>query len=196
MQDLAVRAAAIGAQVVAHRFGAGQIREEKGSGDYVTAADRESEEAIRAFLAKETPEIPMLGEEAGGSRGQRFWAVDPLDGTTNFLIGLPVVAVSVAAVDGARPVAAAIRGPLLDLEFHAALGLGAWAGERRMRVSERPPNRAIVATAYPFRRKDRLDRYLPALRRVIAEAEDIRRAGAAALDLAWTAAGSSTATSS
>jgi myo-inositol-1(or 4)-monophosphatase len=188
LAGVARRAAAIGSEVVARRFGE-HASEAKGAGDYVTATDRESEGAIRAFLAEAGPDIPVLGEEAGGTEGDRFWAVDPLDGTTNFVLGFPVVAVSVALVDEGRPVVAAVAAPLLGLTFAATKGHGAFEGERRLRVSVREPSRAVVATAYPFRRKSLLDRYLPALEAVIDRAEDIRRAGAAALDLAWTAAG-------
>jgi myo-inositol-1(or 4)-monophosphatase len=185
---VALRAAAIGSEVVARRFGE-HTSEAKGAGDYVTATDRESEAAIRAFLAEAVPEVPVLGEESGGGGGVRFWAVDPLDGTTNFVLGFPVVAVSVALVEEGRPVVAAVTAPLLGLAFSAVRGGGAFAGERRLGVSDRAPARAVVATAYPFRRKALLGRYLPALEGVIDRAEDIRRAGAAALDLAWTAAG-------
>ena len=164
------------------------VADAKGAGDYVTEADRRSEDAIREHLARATPDIPTLGEEAGGERGDVYWAVDPLDGTTNFLLGLPVVGVSVALVASSRPVIGAVRAPFLDLAFSGARGLGAFAGERPLRVSDRRPDRAVVATGFPFRHKDLLPRYLPAFETVLREAEDLRRAGAAALDLAWVAA--------
>src|SRR6266545_8283275 len=104
----------------------------KGVGDYVTAVDRESEEAIRSFLRRQTPHIHVLAEESGGERGDRFWAVDPLDGTTNLLLGFPVVAVSVALIEGDRPVVGAVQGPLLGLSFSSARGQGAWSGSQRI----------------------------------------------------------------
>jgi myo-inositol-1(or 4)-monophosphatase len=166
-----------------------EASEAKGAGDYVTNVDRESEGVISAFLQQSTPDIPILAEERGGSEGDRYWVIDPLDGTTNFMLGFPVVAVSVALVVEGMPVVGAVRGPLLGLEFSGGRGLGAWQGSRRLRVSDRPVERAIVATALPFRAKALLPRYLPVLERVFQHAEDVRRAGAAALDLAWVAAG-------
>jgi myo-inositol-1(or 4)-monophosphatase len=187
---IAEKAAGIGARIVADAFGrAIQTEELKGAGDYVTDVDRRSEEAIREHLAAATPDVPILAEEGGGGGGERYWAVDPLDGTTNFLIGFPVVAVSVALIDAGRPVVGAVHAPMLGLAFSAARAHGAWSGGERLRVSERPAERAIVATAFPFRKRSLLDRYRPVLDSVFERGEDIRRAGAAALDLAWVASG-------
>jgi myo-inositol-1(or 4)-monophosphatase len=187
---VAERAAGAGAAIVSARFGHVHERgEAKGVGDWVTAIDRESEAAILAALRDERPDIPILAEEGGGSRGSRYWAVDPLDGTTNFMLGLPVVAVSVALVTDGRPVVGVVKGPLLGLSFSAVRGGGAWSNGHRLRVSDRPVERAVVATGFPFRHKELLPRHLFAFTRVFNAAEDVRRAGAAALDLAWTAAG-------
>ena len=176
---------------MADRFGRPGARvEPKGrTGDWVTSVDRESEAAIRDLLEKETPAIPVLGEEGGGDTADRYWVVDPLDGTTNFMLGFPVVAVSVALVEAGRPAVAVVLGPLLDLSFSAARGGSAWCGDRRLHVSDRDSGRAIVATALPFRDRSLLPRYLPVLEEVFGRIEDIRRPGAAALDLAWVAAG-------
>jgi myo-inositol-1(or 4)-monophosphatase len=191
LQRVAQTAAAEGAAIVARRFGqAGTIPELKGrAGDWVTAVDRESETAIRATLERNTSDIPVLAEEGGGERGPRYWAVDPLDGTTNFLLGFPVVAVSVALVVEGRPEVAAVQAPLLGLRFWAARGLGARCGGRPLKVSDRDPRQAVVAMALPFRDRTLLPRYLSALDAVFERTEDVRRAGAAALDLAWVAAG-------
>jgi myo-inositol-1(or 4)-monophosphatase len=190
LRDVAEQAAAVGSEVVRRGFaGHAAIAERKGAGDYVTAMDRESEDAIRAFLHRTTPDIHVFAEEGGGERGDRFWAVDPLDGTTNFVLGFPVVAVSVALIEMERPVVGAVQGPLLGLSFSAARGQGAWSGSRSLRVSERPPERGIVAMAFPFRAKQLLPRYSAALDEVLRRTEDIRRAGAASLDLAWVACG-------
>jgi myo-inositol-1(or 4)-monophosphatase len=190
LRAIAEEAAGVGSRIVAEAFSrARQPGERKGAGDYVTEVDRTSEEAIREHLAGATPDIPVLAEEGGGSAGERYWAVDPLDGTTNFLIGLPVVAVSVALVQAGRPLVGAVQAPVLGLAFSAARGQGAWSGRERLHVSERPAERAIVATAFPFRKRSLFERYRPVLESVLAWGEDIRRAGAAALDLAWVAAG-------
>ncbi|HEY1331321.1 MAG TPA: inositol monophosphatase family protein [Actinomycetota bacterium] len=190
LRAVAAEAAEAGADVVRRRAGeSAPEAEAKGRGDYVTAVDRESEETVRAALERATPGIPVLGEEGGGGGGDTYWAVDPLDGTTNFLLGFPVVGVSIALVSGGRPAAAAVRAPLLGLAFTAAREQGAWSGERRLAVSGRPASRAVVATGFPFRAKQRLPRYLRAMTSVLERVEDLRRPGAASLDLAWVAAG-------
>ncbi len=182
-------ASAKGAGASAKRAGASA----KGSGDYVTEVDLGSERAITSFLAAETPHVPVLGEEEGGSRGDRYWVVDPLDGTTNFLHGFPVVGVSVALVSEHAPVAGAVHAPFLGQTWLGARGLGAWverSGARRtLAVSERSSAQAIVATGFPFRRKERLARYLEVMAAALERFEDLRRPGAAALDLAWVAEG-------
>jgi myo-inositol-1(or 4)-monophosphatase len=164
--------------------------EAKAPGDYVTASDRASEAAILETLARLAPGVPVLAEEAGGARAATMWAVDPLDGTTNFTRGLPVVAVSVALLEAGRPVLGVVLGPFLGLEFAGGRGLGVTLnGERLPRLGPGDPDRAVVATGFPFRRKERMLRYRPVLEGALARFEDLRRAGAAALDLAWTAGG-------
>jgi myo-inositol-1(or 4)-monophosphatase len=195
-RDLAVRSVLEGGRVLRQAWEAGrgdggpapEVRE-KGSGDYVTEADRRSETTIGSFLRAEAPGIPVVGEELGGERSERFWLVDPLDGTTNFFHGLPVFGVSVALMEGGRPVAGAVHAPVLGLTFSAAKGLGAEGDGRPLRVSSREPAKAIVATGFPFRLKDRLPHYERVLRPALRNFEDLRRPGAAALDLAWVASG-------
>lgn len=163
----------------------------KGAGDYVTATDRQSEEAILEVLARGAPGVPVLAEERGGASSSHMWAVDPLDGTTNFIRGLPVVGVSVALLDGGMPVLGAVLAPLLGLEFTGVLGQGATLNEAALAPLGRGhPGSSVVATGFPFRHKERLDRYLPVMEGALLRFEDLRRAGAASLDLAWTAAGS------
>jgi myo-inositol-1(or 4)-monophosphatase len=194
LQGVAERAARIGAGVIASAARAEEV-DEKAAGDYVTEVDLASERAIKAFLAEATPDVPVLGEETGGSiDGPVFWAVDPLDGTRNFVLGFPVVGVSVAAIRrldgvGLEPVAGAVTAPFLDLAFSAARGHGAWSGQRRLHVSRRPVPEAVVATGFPFRNKHLMPRHAAALNAVLLRTEDVRRAGAAALDLAWVASG-------
>ena len=160
----------------------------KGAGDYVTGSDRRSEAAILEVLAREAPGIPVLAEEGGGRRGATMWAVDPLDGTTNFIRGFPSVAVSVGLLDHGRPVVGVVIAPFLSLEFAASTGAGATMNSKRLQLLHAAdPARAIVATGFPFRNKERLPRYLAMLERALHRFEDLRRVGAAALDLAWTA---------
>lgn len=188
-RGLARRAALEGGRVIHEADAATGEIEEKGTGDYVTSVDRAAEESIIAVLLRDAPDTPVVGEERGGARADLYWLVDPLDGTTNFVHGFPIVGVSVALIEEGRPTAAAVHAPYLDTTFTAALGEGADQDGQPLRVSSRGPSEAIVATGFPFRYKHRLDEYqrvfLPALERF----EDLRRAGAASLDLAWTAAG-------
>jgi myo-inositol-1(or 4)-monophosphatase len=163
------------------------------AGDWVTDVDLASEAAIAELLAEATPGIPMVGEESGGDQGGRHWLVDPLDGTTNFVHGFRAVGVSVALVEEGMPVAGAVAAPFLGETFWGARGSGAFAdrgrGVERLRVSARPTERAVVATGFPFRHKELLGRYLPAMEAALSRFEDLRRPGAACLDLAWVAAG-------
>jgi myo-inositol-1(or 4)-monophosphatase len=196
MRDLAVRAARIGGEIVRGGLGRRASRDKGLPGDYVTEVDEASERAIAAFLASETPDVPVQGEESGasvGDLGDRYWIVDPLDGTTNFMHGFPAVGVAVALIEDARPVAACVEAPFLERTYAAAHGEGAWIetdGRRHaLHVSERPPERAVVGTGFPFRRKELLPRYVGVVGLALQRFEDLRRPGAASLDLAWVAAG-------
>ncbi|MFN2451560.1 MAG: inositol monophosphatase [Candidatus Dormibacteria bacterium] len=191
LRTVAIRAAEAGvAAVLDFRARAAALDvESKGIGDYVTAADREAEAAVLAVLAEATPDIAVLAEESGGVSGDRVWVVDPVDGTTNFLRGFPIVGVSVGLLEEGMPVAGAVAAPELGRLWSAARGQGAHDRDgRRLRV--RPAQGAgVVATGFPFRRPDNLARYRPVLDRSLTEFEDLRRAGAASLDLAFSAAG-------
>lgn len=152
LRDLAEDAVRRGGEVVAAHFGRPlDFLERKGPGDYVTAADRASDEVIRDSLRQATPDIDVVSEEGGGEPGGAYWCVDPLDGTRNFSLGLPLVAVSVALIIERRPMVGAVGAPLLGLSFSAARGLGAWSGHKRLAVSVRPPAQAVVATGFPLR---------------------------------------------
>ena len=190
--ELALRAATEGARVVRSGVPGGSV-ELKGTGDYVTEVDRASEHAISETLRAGEPSIPVVGEEGGGERANRFWSVDPLDGTTNFLHRFPLVGVSVALVEDGRPVVGVVESPFLGETYVATKGSGArvlrGGVEESLRISERGPARAIVATGFPFRHKERIPRYLSAFERGLERFEDLRRPGAASLDLAWVAAG-------
>ncbi len=166
----------------------GSAFELKGAGDYVTEADRRSEAAILEVLARDSPGVVVLAEEGGGLPAITMWAVDPLDGTTNFTRGFPTVGVSVALVEARLPVAGVVLAPFLGLEFTFARGEGAYFnGDRLPSYRVVDPAGAVVATGFPFRNKKLLSRYLPVMRQALLRFEDLRRAGAAALDLAWTA---------
>jgi myo-inositol-1(or 4)-monophosphatase len=182
------RAARAGGEIVRANFGAPADVREKAPGDWVTAADVASENAVRAVLERETG-LPVFGEEEGGERADTGWLVDPLDGTSNFVHGLEAVGVSVGLVAGGEPVVGVVHAPLLNRTYAARQGGGAFRDERRIHVSGRTAEQAIVATGFPFRRKDLLDRYEPAFSAAIHTFEDLRRVGGASLDLCWTAEG-------
>jgi myo-inositol-1(or 4)-monophosphatase len=189
---VALRAARAGARVLIDGGlpRPGIAAEVKGAGDYVTARDRESESAILEVLAREAPGVAVLAEESGGSPAGTMWAVDPLDGTTNFMRGFPVVAVSVGLLEGGLPLLGVVIAPFLGQEFAAARGEGATLnGERLPALPSIDPSRAVVATGFPFRSKNLMPRYRPVMDGALQRFEDLRRAGAAALDLAWTANG-------
>jgi len=186
----AERAADAGGAIVAERFGSAGNAREKAPGDWVSDVDTSSESAVRDVLEHESPSLPVFGEEGGGTRGDVGWFVDPLDGTANFLHGFPAVGVSVALVQHGVPVVGVVHAPLLGVTYTASKGDGAFANGEPMTVSERDAERAICATGFPFRAKaDRLDEYLPVFEAALRRFEDLRRAGSASLDLAWSAAG-------
>jgi len=189
--DVAETAARLGGGVVAGHFGrlAAGVHS-KAPGDYVSEVDLESEHTIREALERDAPGIPFFGEEGGGTKGDLWWVVDPLDGTANFLHGFPVVGVSVALVEAGRPVVGAVHAPLLGGEtFTAVRGKGAFRDGQPLRAGGRPAAAAICTTGFPFKRKHRLDDYRRVFEGAFLALEDLRRAGAASLDLAWTAAG-------
>jgi myo-inositol-1(or 4)-monophosphatase len=186
----AEHAADAGGSIVAGHFGAAGNVREKAPGDWVSDVDTSSEAAVRESLERDWPSLPVFGEEGGGVRGDVGWLVDPLDGTANFLHGFPAVGVSVALVEHGVPVVGVVHAPLLGITYTAYRGGGAFSNGEQMTVSARDAERAICATGFPFRAKaELLDEYLPVFEAALRRFEDLRRAGSASLDLAWTAAG-------
>ena len=157
----------------------------------VSDADREAERAITELLGAERPDDGLLGEEGAGVEGTsgRRWVIDPLDGTTNFLYGNPAWCVSVAVEDADGALAGVVYDATRDEAFRAARGEGAFLGEERLRVNdEQRLEKALVATGFGYESEVRAGQ-AELLRRVLPVVRDIRRGGAAALDLAWVAAG-------
>lgn len=190
---MAVEAVGAAGDVVRQWWGHEVRAERKGRGDYVTAADRAAEAAALGVLRRRTPTIAVLAEESvavGATIDDRpVWAVDPLDGTTNFLRGFPVVGVSIGLLVDGRPVAGAVGAPLLGEVWSAALGRGAHDLQGRRLSVRDDGGRGVAATGFPFRRPENRPRYLAVFEAALAEMEDLRRPGAASLDLAYTAAG-------
>lgn len=167
--------------------------DEKARNDLVTVADREAEAAVIAVIRDRFPDHAILSEESGWTARNDdapTWIVDPLDGTTNFVHGLPQFAVSVAVAVRGTVEAGVILDPIRDDVFAATRGAGATWNGRPCHVSGRSGlDGALLATGFPFRAHALLDAYLAIFRDVFLRAKAIRRPGAAALDLAWTACG-------
>lgn len=165
----------------------------KGPGDFVSKADREAERIIKEELRGARPSYGWLGEETGEEAGEdptRRWIVDPLDGTTNFLHGLPHWAVSIALEHKGEIVAGVIFDAAKDELYYAEKGLGAYMNETRLRVSgRRNMIEAIFATGVPFGGKSTLPATLQDFARLMPQCAGVRRFGSAALDLAYVAAG-------
>ncbi|RAP40160.1 inositol monophosphatase [Rhodovulum viride] len=165
----------------------------KGAGDFVSRADTAAEEILRQELRGARPTYGWLGEETGGEDGDdptRRWIVDPLDGTTNFLHGLPHWAVSIALEHKGEIVSGVVFDAAKDELYFAEKGAGAWMNDRRLRVSSRSRMiEAIFATGVPFAAKRTLPATLQDLARLMPNCAGVRRWGAASLDLAYVAAG-------
>jgi myo-inositol-1(or 4)-monophosphatase len=189
---VARRAAAEAAALIVAREGAAEVRE-KERADLVTAVDEAAERAVIARIRAHFPEDGIVAEEtaAGAVYSGRRWIVDPIDGTNNFVHGFPFTCVSIAFADEAGPAAAVVHAPLLGEVFHAVRGGGAFLNDAPIRVSPTDtPRRALLATGFPFKAgKGKLEPYFRMVADVMADAQDIRRAGSAALDLCYVAAG-------
>ncbi|MEK9726096.1 MAG: inositol monophosphatase family protein [Rhodospirillaceae bacterium] len=165
----------------------------KGPADFVTEADRRAEETLYRELSKARPHFGFLMEERGaveGTDSSNRWIVDPLDGTLNFIHGLPHFAVSVGLERDGQMFAGVVYEPISDQMFWAERGQGAFMNGRRLRVSSRREMAdSLFATGIPFLGRDGHQPFLGELERVMAASAGVRRFGAAALDLAYVAAG-------
>jgi len=165
----------------------------KGLADFVSKADLKAEEAIFEELQRVRPKYGFLMEERGeveGSDNSNRWIVDPLDGTTNFLHGIPHYAISIGLERDRKPYAGVIYNPATDEMFVAEKGEGAWLNDRRLRVSgRRDMSEALVATGLPFKGRTGQGRALRETNEILLQTAGVRRFGSAALDLAWVAAG-------
>jgi myo-inositol-1(or 4)-monophosphatase len=165
----------------------------KGPGDYVSQADRKAEKLVREELMKARPTYGFLGEESEeiiGTDGAHRWIVDPLDGTTNFLHGIPAFAISIALERNGEVVAAVVLNPATDELFTAERGGGAFVNDRRLRVAARKNlSDAVIGCGVPHLGRGNHGKFLVELRHVMGEVAGIRRSGSASLDLAYVAAG-------
>jgi myo-inositol-1(or 4)-monophosphatase len=163
--------------------------------DFVTEVDKAAEQAIIEILHRAFPDHAILAEESGATAGnagksEYTWIIDPLDGTTNFIHGFPQYAVSIGLRHKGVLTQGVIYDPTKNELFTATRGRGAYLDERRIRVSKRTQlSDALIGTGFPFRDFDGLDEYLSMFRALTARTAGLRRAGAAALDIAYVAAG-------
>ena len=164
----------------------------KRKNDFVSEVDNAAEEAILATLREAYPDHGVLAEESGArdAKADYVWIVDPLDGTTNFLHGVPQYCVSIALTHRGQLQQAVVFDPNRNELFTATRGAGAFLNDRRMRVSRTDKlEGALIGTGFPFKEVAHVDEYLRMLRNMMVVAAGVRRPGAAALDLAWVAAG-------
>ncbi len=172
--------------------GAGINRRYKGEKDLVSEADTASEALIRKILSRSG--IPVLGEEFGGEFSNSFWAVDPLDGTKNFVHGVPVFAVSIALFNELEPVVGVVHLPWVGETFYAVKGGGAYYLGRkgirgRLRIKDISIKDAVGATGFPHRKSELLKVFMDTFERIFPYIQAMRRLGAAAVDLAYVGAG-------
>ena len=193
MLNIAIRAARTAGSVIirqADRVDGLKI-DTKGINDFVTAVDRQAETIIIDTITKAYPHHAILAEESGRRDGEEYlWIIDPLDGTTNYLHGFPQYCVSIAVTRHGRTEHGVVFDPLRQELFTASRGVGAALNERRIRVSNRSTLKsALLGTGFPFSNMSRMETYLNIFRDLSVPTAGIRRAGAAALDLAYVAAG-------
>jgi myo-inositol-1(or 4)-monophosphatase len=165
----------------------------KGPGDFVSQADKKAEKILHTELSRARPGYSFLMEEEGeiiGDDPQHRWIIDPLDGTTNFLHGIPLFAISIALERQGQLVAGLVFNPVMDELFTAERGNGAFVNDRRLRVAgRRDMHEAVIGTGVPHIGRGDHGKYLKQLAKMMPEVAGVRRLGAAALDLAYVAAG-------
>ena len=191
--DVALDAARAAGRILVDRFGgpAAGVRSKSSATDLVSEADERAEHTIVGYLRARRPDDAIVAEEgssASGSTGVR-WLVDPLDGTINFLYGIPHWSVAICCADAQGPLTGVVYEPLRDEVFLATRGGGAFVGEARLRVTAKAElASALVATGFAYDSEERR-RQGAIVARLVGEVRDVRRAGAATLDLAYVAAG-------
>jgi myo-inositol-1(or 4)-monophosphatase len=195
MLNIAVRAARSAGNIIARASGQLDMVQttQKGTNDFVTNVDKEAEQAIVQILRKSYPDHDIVAEEGGdyGSNQSDYqWIIDPLDGTANFIKGIPHFAVSIALRHKGKLDQAVVYDPLRGEVFTASRGAGAQLNGRRIRVTNLPElGGAVLATGFPFKHKHQLVSYTETFKDMFTQCADIRRTGSAALDLAYVAAG-------
>ncbi len=165
---------------------------EKAPNDFVTAVDRVVEQDIINIIKASFPDHQIIAEESGviGADDSEYrWVIDPIDGTTNFIKGNPHFAISIAVYKKDKLEAGLVYQPITDELFMAAKGQGATLNDRKIRASKVLPEQAVIATGFPYRHSELMPKQIKTLKKVLETFPDIRRAGAAALDLCYVACG-------
>lgn len=194
MLNIAERAARAAGKVIARNLGQDNFTvEEKRKDDLVTDIDRECENTVTSILLKSYRDHAVLGEEGGlqGNKDSEYvWIIDPIDGTTNFVKGIPHCAVSIGLQHKGRIILGVVFDPIKDEMFLGSAGEGAYLNNRRIRVgNHQSVDGAVVCTAFPVRYRERMDAYMELFTRLINQCADVRRSGCASLDLCYAACG-------
>ena len=191
--NIAIRAARSAGNVIIRNLGKldSLTVHTKNRNDFVSEVDTQAEQEIIFILRKAFPDHGILAEESGHHEGDEYqWIIDPLDGTTNFLHGFPQFAVSIALRHKGRLEQGVVYDPLRQELFTATRGAGAQLNDRRIRVTNRKElDGALLGTGFPFKSQQHLDTYLDMFRALFPQTAGVRRAGSAALDLAYVASG-------
>jgi myo-inositol-1(or 4)-monophosphatase len=191
--EIAVKAAKLAGQIIVERLGKISKKDInlKKASDFVTVADKESEKIIIDTIKEHFPDHLFLAEESVKERGGETyrWIIDPLDGTTNYIHGYPVFSISIALEYKEEIIVGVILDPLRNELFWTEKGTGAYLNCLPIEVSKMNVGESLVATGFPFRSKEMVDTYLKLFKNIFLKVSDLRRAGSAALDLAYVACG-------
>lgn len=192
--SVAIEASEQAGKIIRERIGTITADEitQKSISDYVTEVDVYSEKTIIDFIKKHFPSHQIMAEESSNNykKAEYLWIIDPLDGTTNFIHGFPVIAVSIALMYKGEIVLGVVHDPTRQETFYAEKGSGAFLNEKKIKVSKNIlPELSLIATGFPFRKKHYIDTYIKIFRELLYSVSDLRRPGAAAIDLAYVASG-------
>ncbi|MBI4844545.1 MAG: inositol monophosphatase [Nitrospirae bacterium] len=192
--ETAVKASRIAGEAILHNLGklSSWDIDTKQRADFVTRADKESEDIIIKIIKQNYPGHAILAEESmnEASSSEYRWIIDPLDGTTNFIHGFPVFSVSIALEHKGEITAGVVYDPLRKESFTVLKGYGAYLNCKQLkRLGAADLSLSLISTGFPFKKREHIDNYLALFKKVFSKVSDIRRAGSAALDLAYLAAG-------
>lgn len=191
--DTAIKSARLAGKIIVDNLGKISRKDiaTKRPFDFVTSVDKESERIVIETIKKDFPDHLFLTEESLKECGKETyrWIIDPLDGTTNYIHGYPVFSVSIAVEFKGDIIIGVTFDPLRDELFYAEKGTGSFLNDKPIKVSEADLKNGLITTGFPFRKKEMIDSYLEVFKNIFFKVSDLRRAGSAALDLAYLACG-------